>query len=180
MRVRSAGSSAVEGLLQHFLVAALHRALALAEGDDIAVRVGQELDLHVPRPFHVALREHRVLPERRLGLRRAAASASSSSSAARTTRIPRPPPPAAAFRIREDRALRLACLDDGTPASRAIRFDSSLSPAASARRAAVPPGEAGRLDGTRELRVFGEEAVARMDRVRADDAAARTCSPASR
>ena len=46
-------SSAIDGgrgrLLDHLLVAALHRAVALAEMDDVAVRVGEDLDLDVAR-----------------------------------------------------------------------------------------------------------------------------------
>jgi hypothetical protein len=37
-------------LLDDLLVAPLHRALALEEMDDVAVRVGEHLDLDVPRP----------------------------------------------------------------------------------------------------------------------------------
>ncbi len=55
-------------LLEHLLVAALHRALALAERDDGAVRVGEQLDLHMPRPLEIALAEDRVVPERGPGL----------------------------------------------------------------------------------------------------------------
>ena len=36
------------GLLQHLLVPALHRAVALAQMDDVAVHVGENLDLDMP------------------------------------------------------------------------------------------------------------------------------------
>src|SRR5207247_451474 len=55
-------------LLEHLLVATLDRALALAEGDDRPVPVGEELDLDVARPLDVALAEHRAVAECRLGL----------------------------------------------------------------------------------------------------------------
>ena len=55
-------------LLEHLLVAALHRALALAERDHRAVRVGEQLDLDVPRPLEVALEEQTVVAEGRARL----------------------------------------------------------------------------------------------------------------
>src|SRR5439155_7685308 len=54
-------------LLEHLLVAPLHRAFALAEGDD-AVRVAEELDLDVTRPLDVALAEDPVVAEGRFRL----------------------------------------------------------------------------------------------------------------
>ncbi len=42
-------------LLDHLLVAALDRALALVEVDDVAVGVADDLDLDVARPLDVAL-----------------------------------------------------------------------------------------------------------------------------
>ena len=58
-------------LLQQLLVAALQRALALAEVHAAAVRVAQHLHLDVPRRADVALEVHRRVAERRLrGLRR--------------------------------------------------------------------------------------------------------------
>src|ERR671933_1779576 len=46
----------------------LDRALALAERDDVAVPVSDDLDLDVPRPRDVALAEDAVVAERRLCL----------------------------------------------------------------------------------------------------------------
>src|SRR5262249_42791618 len=51
-------------LLDHLLVAALDRALALAQVDDCAVRVAEHLDLDVSRALDVALHQQRVVPER--------------------------------------------------------------------------------------------------------------------
>ena len=79
-------------------MAALDRALALAERHDAAVGVGEELHLDVPGTLEVALREDGAVAERRLGLAAGRRRALGSSSAAeRTTRMPRPPPPAAAL-----------------------------------------------------------------------------------
>ena len=55
-------------LLEHLLVAALDRALALAEGDDLAVPVGEQLDLDVSRPLDVALVVDGVVAESGLRL----------------------------------------------------------------------------------------------------------------
>ncbi len=49
-------------LLEHFLVAPLDRALALAERDD-PLAVAEQLDLDVARPLDVALAEHTVVAE---------------------------------------------------------------------------------------------------------------------
>ena len=56
-------------LLDHLLVAALDRAFALAEVDDVAVLVAQHLDLDVARVLDELLDEHAVVAEARLGLR---------------------------------------------------------------------------------------------------------------
>ena len=51
------------GLLDHLLVAALDRALALAQVDHVAVPVGHDLDLDVPGDRDVLLHEHPVVAE---------------------------------------------------------------------------------------------------------------------
>ena len=56
------------GLLQHLLVAALQRAVALAQVADVAEAVGDHLQLDVPRRLEVALHVDRVVAERGLGL----------------------------------------------------------------------------------------------------------------
>ncbi len=56
------------GLLDDLLVAALEGALALAEVDDVAVAVGQDLDLDVPGPVDPALDEQGVVAEGGAGL----------------------------------------------------------------------------------------------------------------
>src|SRR6185312_1793518 len=55
-------------LLDELLVAPLDRAVALAEMDDVAVRVGEDLHLDVARVFEVALDVHRRVGEVRLAL----------------------------------------------------------------------------------------------------------------
>ncbi len=49
--------------LQHLLVAALHRAVALEQVDAVAVRVGEDLDLDVARAGDVLLDQHLVVAE---------------------------------------------------------------------------------------------------------------------
>jgi hypothetical protein len=44
-------------------VTPLHRALALEQVDDVAVRIGTHLDLHVPRALDEALHIQRAVPE---------------------------------------------------------------------------------------------------------------------
>ena len=51
-------------LFEHLLMPALDRAVALAERRNVAVRVGEELDLDVAGPLEVALAEDRVVAER--------------------------------------------------------------------------------------------------------------------
>ena len=55
-------------LLDHLLVAALHRAVTDAERPRRAVTVGDQLDLDVPRPGDQPLEEHDPAAERALGL----------------------------------------------------------------------------------------------------------------
>ena len=58
-------------LLDDLLMAALQRAFALAEMDDVAVRVAQQLDLDVARPLEVALEDQPLVAERSRGPRAA-------------------------------------------------------------------------------------------------------------
>jgi len=71
-------------------VAALQRALALAEVDDDAVRIGKQLNLDVARRADVALDQQGVVAERRASLASRRTRAASSSSGERTIRIPSP------------------------------------------------------------------------------------------
>ena len=66
MAARSAGVSAGDGLSSiDLLMPALDRALALEQVDDVAVRVGEHLDLDVARPLDEALDVERAVAERR-------------------------------------------------------------------------------------------------------------------
>jgi len=55
-------------LLEHFLVAALHGAVALTERENGSVRVREQLDLDVARSLEIALEVDTVVAERRLCL----------------------------------------------------------------------------------------------------------------
>ena len=86
------------GLLQHLLVAALQRAVALAQMHDIAVAVGQHLDLDMARMGEVFLDIDGVIAEMGLGLgAREAEGLRPSRSRLLATFMPLPPPPAAAL-----------------------------------------------------------------------------------
>src|SRR5258708_1473820 len=120
-------------LLDDLLVAALHRAVALAEVDRLLVLVGEHLDLDVARVLEEFLEVHggvveRVLRflarhahgihQRRLGVHDAHAAAAPSAAAVCRTRLPGPPPPPEALMM------------TGYPtaaASRRISFGSSGS-----------------------------------------------------
>ncbi len=62
-------------LLDHFLVAALDRALALAEIDDVAVGVAEHLDFDMPRLFDVLLNEDAIIAKARFCFARCTAEA---------------------------------------------------------------------------------------------------------
>ena len=85
-------------LLDQLLVAALDRAVALAEVDDVAVPVGQHLDLDVARVGQVALEVDGRVGEELLALaRRALERVLRACPASSATRKPLPPPPPAAL-----------------------------------------------------------------------------------
>ena len=86
--------------LDDLLVAALDRAFALAQMDDMAVLVAQHLDLDVARIGDEFLDEDAVVAEGDLGLRaRARRKPSSTSARLWAMRMPLPPPPAEALII---------------------------------------------------------------------------------
>ena len=87
-------------LFDELLVAALDRALALAEVHDVAVLVAEHLDLDVARRLDVLLEVDVADAERGFGLaRRGLERLPRARPALRTTRMPRPPPPATALMI---------------------------------------------------------------------------------
>ena len=160
-------------------MAALDRALALAEVNRRAVRVGENLELDVPRVAQVAFEQHGVVAEGRERLALGGVERLVELSRNSTTRMPRPPPPA------------LALISSGKPivsaSARSVAGDDRRrrSREPSARRrvrtrrlasillpiAAIASGERSDEDdarvanGARELRPLGEKAVARMHRV---------------
>ena len=101
MRSRSVGVEARRRRdLDHLLVAQLHRAVALVEVDDVAVGVGQDLDLDVAGPGDEPLDEQRAVAEGGLRLAPAALEGLGHLLGTGARRAcPRPPPPAAALSI---------------------------------------------------------------------------------
>ena len=86
------------GFLDHLLVAALQRAIALEQVDDIAVAVAEHLHLDMAGRGDPLFQQHFVVGEAGLGLALARFAASASkSSALSTLRMPLPPPPATAL-----------------------------------------------------------------------------------
>ena len=164
-------------------MAALDRALALAERDDRrrARRraAGSRRGGAARRSARRRRGRRRRPPSPRAAPRRAPPRARPGS---RTTRIPRPPPPAAALTTSgKPISSGSPSGTTGTPASRAIRFASSLSPpdrsASGGGPTQVRPAAS---TASAKSGVLGEEAVAGMDRVRAGLAAPRACAPRRR
>ncbi len=86
------------GLLPDLLVAALQRAVALAQMHGVALAVAEHLDLDVARAGEILLEIDGVVAEGGLGLgARGLATQSRGRSASCATFMPRPPPPAAAL-----------------------------------------------------------------------------------
>ena len=82
---------------QHFLMAALDRAVALEEVDAVSLGVREHLDLDVPRAREVLFDQHAVVAERGLGFALAGGERVAKSALFSTTRMPLPPPPAEAL-----------------------------------------------------------------------------------
>ena len=99
IRSRCSASMAGRGrFLPDLLVAALQRAVALAEMDGVALAVAEHLDLDVARLVEVLLEVDRVVAEG--GARLGAGGGERLGQvvgASRATFMPRPPPPAAAL-----------------------------------------------------------------------------------
>ena len=64
------------GFFQHFLMAALHRAVALKQVDVIALAVAKHLDLDVARALRILFNQHRAVAKAALGLALAACQGS--------------------------------------------------------------------------------------------------------
>ncbi len=76
---------------------ALERAVAVPAVDDVAVPVGEDLDLDVAGPVDELLQVDAGVLERGLGLVAGGLKPECSADSSRQTRIPLPPPPAAAL-----------------------------------------------------------------------------------
>ena len=168
-------------LLEHLLVAALDRALALAERDRAAPAVAEQLDLDVPRPLEVALAEDGVVAER--GLRLAPGGLERLVELGRRADDAHPAPAAARRRLHEQREaelVRVALVEHrhARLAGGPLRGELVAAGAQRLRRRA-DEDEPGRLDRLREVGVLGEEAVAGVDRVGAGRPARRGCAPRS-
>ena len=79
--------------LDDLLMAALHRAIALPEMDDVAMLVAEDLYLDMLGAGDVSLDEDFAPAERRAGFALRLFELGDQIVGARTTRIPRPPPP---------------------------------------------------------------------------------------
>ena len=151
--------------LEHLLVAALHGAVALAQRQYRAVGVGEQLHLDVPGPLEVPLEIDAVVAEGRLrlSLRRL----DRGSELAGRAHDAHAASAAAGRRLDDQR--RLARLRDrGHSCARCDLLRGELVAARAQRlRRRADPGQAGRGDRLGEAGVLGEEAVARMNCVRA-------------
>ena len=166
-------------LLDHLLVAALDRAVALAEVDHVAVRVGEHLDLDVARVLEVALEVDAVVGEELLAL--AGGALEGLLEVVGRHRDAEALAAAAARRLAGDRVADLLGLlarrldvrgrlgraghdrhaglghDLARPRLRAHRLDRL--------RRRADEDDAGLGAGAGEVGVLGEEAVAGMDRL---------------
>ena len=170
------------GLLDDLLVPPLHRAVALAEGDDRAVPVAEHLHLHMARRGEVALVEDRAVAERRLGLAGCAVERVRELLGA----LHDPHAAAAATRRRLDEQreaelVRLAgrqCRDAGRGGD-PLRLEL-VAPSPEHVRWRADPRQARLLDRLGERGALGEEPVAGVDERRPALRAAVTSASASR
>jgi hypothetical protein len=183
MRSRSASSTTHDGrgrLLDDLLVAALDGAVALAEVDDVAVAVGEDLHLDVARVGQVALEVDRRVGEELLPL--AGGALEGPRQLLLGERDPEALAPAAARRLHRDGEADLVAGDgqrvlrggDRVRGARHDRHARGLHELAGAglgahrvdrARRRADERDAGLLEGARERRVLGQEPVARVDRV---------------
>ncbi len=157
-------------LLEHLLMPPLHGAVPLAEGDDVPVRVREELHLDVPRPLEIALAVERAVAERahRFPLR----GRERLVELALRANDSHPATAAAGRGLHDEREADLLRRPLGQGrnaglAGDALRRELVASEPERARRRADPRQPRG-LDRLREVRVLREEPVPGVDRVRAD------------
>ena len=148
-------------------MAALDRALALAERENGSVPVGEKLDLDVSRPLDEALAVDAVVAER--GLRLAPSGLDRVLELGRVADDPHPAATSSGSRLDHEREADLVRLAGGQGRNSGLGRDPLRLElvAASAQRLRRRPDEEqpGRLDRLREVRVLGQEAVPGMDRV---------------
>ncbi len=168
------------GLLDHLLVAPLHRAVALAQRDDVAAAVAEELHLDVARTLDVLLDVHAGVLE--VGLRQPRDRCPRRVQLGGRAHQAHADAPAAAGALQHHRkadafALRVRRRDIGQQ-SGAWQQRHALGLRQRARRVLQPERahlrrrrsdehETGGDAGLGERRVLGQEAVARVDRLRA-------------
>ena len=168
-------------LLDQLLVPALDAALALAEMDERAVRVAQDLDLDVPRPLDVPLQEQAVVAERRRGL--PARRRQRLGELARLADDAHPAPAAARARLDQQRVPDRGGRPQHGVVARVVavvarqhrdpvRLGQRLRPCLVAERAhrrgrRADPGQPRREARVGEPGVLAQEPVARVDRLRA-------------
>ncbi len=172
------GHRGARRLLDHLLVAALERALALAERPHAAVLVGEDLELDVRGRSTNFSRKTSGFLKPVSASRVADWKLDSISSSRRTMRMPRPPPPPEALRM-TGKPMRLAssmrvrdvAKDAAAGEEREAEFlrvparGDFVAPCAHRLGRRADEAEAALLADARELGVLGEEAVARVDRV---------------
>ena len=177
-RVESGGGA----LLENLLVAALNRAFALAQMDDAAVPVGQNLDLDVPRPVDVLLGEDAAVAESRLRL--ACRRLESRLQLLGRTDDPHSPPAAPRRGLDHERVAELLGLPGldhrHTCLPRAPLGFELVARGSHRSRRWANEDEPGSDDGLREVGVLGQEAVAGVDSVGAAFRAALISSAGSR
>ena len=165
--------------LDHLLVAALQRAVALVEMDDVAVAVGEHLHLDVARRGDVFLDQHARIAERRLRLARRAFqrgvelgvlvdAAHALAAAARDRLDQHRIADLVGLLLEELRVLQFAVIagHDRHAGLLHQRLGPVLQPHGADRgRRRSDEHDAGRRAGFGELRILRQEAVARMDAV---------------
>ena len=167
-------------LLDQLLVAALDRAVALAEMDHVAVAVGEDLDLDVARVGQVALEVDRRVGEELLAF--AAGALERGLELVLVERDAKALAAAAARRLDRDRVADLGVdhlrrgvdVGDRLGRSRDDRHARGLHQLARPRlrahrvdraRGRADEDDPGLLAGAREVGVLGKEAVARVNRL---------------
>ena len=151
--------------LEHLLVPALDRAVALAQRDDVAVRVGEKLHLDVAGPLEIALAVERPVPER--ALRLALGSGEGLVELGRRTDDPHPSAAAARSRLDDEREPDLVRRSVRKDRDTGLACDSlrgELVPADRERlRRRADPRQRGGSHRRGEGRVLGQEPVSGVD-----------------